>query len=467
MKRAFFGGVHPKGYKELSREAAIVPLHPSVVSVAMSQHIGAPCQPLVKVGDRVTVGQKIGDGQGLCVPVHASVSGTVTAIEARPHPGGNLQTAIVIESDGRDTLCPTVKPRDPEAVAAMSAEDLIAVIREAGITGMGGAGFPTSVKLSSGLGKVDTVIVNGAECEPYITSDDRLMRETPERVVGGLRVVLQILQPKRAAIGIEQNKAEVARRLDVDAVAVTSSSETAAAYLRRLSWELEGSGIELLPLHVRYPQGAEKQLIQTVTGRCVPPGGLPAHVGCAVFNAATCAAIYDAVYLGLPLVRRAVTVTGSAIAKPGNFLAPIGTAYSDLVEAAGGFALPPYKVLCGGPMMGIAQHTLRTATIKGNNALTCYSDKDRHETPNPHCIRCGKCVEACPMHLMPLFLHRAVNRGDLERLDGLHVMDCIECGSCAYGCPAGIPLVQSFRTGKKLVRDAAAREKAKKEAAAK
>ena len=422
MKRAFFGGVHPKGYKELSREAAIVPLHPSVVSVAMSQHIGAPCQPLVKVGDRVTVGQKIGDGQGLCVPVHASVSGTVTAIEARPHPGGNLQTAIVIESDGRDTLCPTVKPRDPEAVAAMSAEDLIAVIREAGITGMG-----------------------GAECEPYITSDDRLMRETPERVVGGLRVVLQILQPKRAAIGIEQNKPE--------AIAAISA--------------VLGSGIDLLPLHVRYPQGAEKQLIQTVTGRCVPPGGLPAHVGCAVFNAATCAAIYDAVYLGLPLVRRAVTVTGSAIAKPGNFLAPIGTAYSDLVEAAGGFALPPYKVLCGGPMMGIAQYTLRTATIKGNNALTCYSDKDRHETPNPHCIRCGKCVEACPMHLMPLFLHRAVNRGDLERLDGLHVMDCIECGSCAYGCPAGIPLVQSFRTGKKLVRDAAAREKAKKEAAAK
>ena len=393
----------------------------------------------------MTVGQKIGDGQGLCVPVHASVSGTVTAIEARPHPGGNLQTAIVIESDGRDTLCPTVKPRDPETVAAMSAEDLIAVIREAGITGMGGAGFPTSVKLSSGLGKVDTVIVNGAECEPYITSDDRLMRETPERVVGGLRVVLQILQPKRAAIGIEQNKPE--------AIAAISA--------------VLGSGIELLPLHVRYPQGAEKQLIQTVTGRCVPPGGLPAHVGCAVFNAATCAAIYDAVYLGLPLVRRAVTVTGSAIAKPGNFLAPIGTAYSDLVEAAGGFALPPYKILCGGPMMGIAQYTLRTATIKGNNALTCYSDKDRHETPNPHCIRCGKCVEACPMHLMPLFLHRAVNRGDLERLDELHVMDCIECGSCAYGCPAGIPLVQSFRTGKKLVRDAAAREKAKKEAAVK
>ena len=218
---------------------------------------------------------------------------------------------------GSTMVSPDIRAGIALLIAAMSAEDLIAVIREAGITGMGGAGFPTSVKLSSGLGKVDTVIVNGAECEPYITSDDRLMRETPERVVGGLRVVLQILQPKRAAIGIEQNKPE--------AIAAISA--------------VLGSGIDLLPLHVRYPQGAEKQLIQTVTGRCVPPGGLPAHVGCAVFNAATCAAIYDAVYLGLPLVRRAVTVTGSAIAKPGNFLAPIGTAYSDLVEAAGGFAL--------------------------------------------------------------------------------------------------------------------------------
>ena len=294
MKRAFFGGVHPKGYKELSREAAIVPLHPSVVSVAMSQHIGAPCQPLVKVGDRVTVGQKIGDGQGLCVPVHASVSGTVTAIEARPHPGGNLQTAIVIESDGRDTLCPTVKPREPEAVAAMSAEDLIAVIREAGITGMGGAGFPTSVKLSSGLGKVDTVIVNGAECEPYITSDDRLMRETPERVVGGLRVVLQILQPKRAAIGIEQNKPE--------AIAAISA--------------VLGSGIDLLPLHVRYPQGAEKQLIQTVTGRCVPPGGLPAHVGCAVFNINTTICIFKAITTAI--------IVGLCLIAQNNLLAVIG-----------------------------------------------------------------------------------------------------------------------------------------------
>ena len=445
MAQAFFGGVHPNDMKAATNEKAIEQLSPppAQVVIPMSMHFGAPCTPIVSVGDYVKVGQKIGEFKGLGAPIHASVSGKVVAIEPRPYSMGGNMTSVVIENDYQNTVSEEVKaPADPNA---LTTEEMIEIVKNAGIVGMGGATFPTHVKISGGIGQVTTVIINGAECEPYITSDDRLMRETPERVVGGLRVVLQILQPKRAAIGIEQNKPE--------AIAAISA--------------VLGSGIDLLPLHVRYPQGAEKQLIQTVTGRCVPPGGLPAHVGCAVFNAATCAAIYDAVYLGLPLVRRAVTVTGSAIAKPGNFLAPIGTAYSDLVEAAGGFALPPYKILCGGPMMGIAQYTLETATIKGNNALTCYSDKDRHETANPHCIRCGKCVEACPMHLMPLFLHRAVNRGDLERLDELHVMDCIECGSCAYGCPAGIPLVQSFRTGKKLVRDAAAREKAKKEAAAK
>lgn len=194
LARSFFGGVHPKGYKELTREAPIVPIRPQVVSIAMSQHIGAPCRPLVNVGDRVTVGQKVGDGPGLCVPVHASVSGLVIAIENRPHPGGTEQQAVVIENDGRDTLCPTLQKR--ESISGLSAEELIAIIREAGITGMGGAGFPTCVKLSSGLGKVDTVIVNGAECEPYITSDDRLMRESPERVAGGLRVIMKILQPR-------------------------------------------------------------------------------------------------------------------------------------------------------------------------------------------------------------------------------------------------------------------------------
>ncbi len=435
MPRSFFGGVHPKGHKELSRDAALTVFQPKLVSIAMSQHIGAPCKPLVAVGQRVTVGQKVGDGTGLCAPVHASVSGTVVAVEERPHPGGTQVLSVVIENDGRDDLSPDIHPR--ESIGELDAQALIDILREAGITGMGGAGFPTYFKLSSGLGKVDTVIVNGAECEPYITADDRLMRQTPERVMGGLRIIRKILQPERTAIGIEANKPE--------------AIEAMRAVLEE--------GEELLPLRVRYPQGAEKQLIQSVTGRCVPPGGLPAAVGCAVFNAATCAAIYDAVYAGMPLVRRAVTVTGGAIAHPGNFIAPIGTPFSELIEAAGGFACTPYKILCGGPMMGLAQYTIDAMTIKGCNAITCLSEKDRRGQAAQHCIRCGKCVENCPMHLMPLFMHKASAAGKLERLKELHVADCIECGCCAYGCPAGIPLVQSFRTAKRMLRDAAAREK--------
>lgn len=435
MPRSFFGGVHPKGHKELSRDAALTVFQPKLVSIAMSQHIGAPCKPLVAVGQRVTVGQKVGDGTGLCAPVHASISGTVVAVEERPHPGGTQVLSVVIENDGRDDLSPDIHPR--ESIGELDAQALIDILREAGVTGMGGAGFPTYFKLSSGLGKVDTVIVNGAECEPYITADDRLMRQTPERVMGGLRIIRKILQPERTAIGIEANKPE--------------AIEAMRAVLEE--------GVELLPLRVRYPQGAEKQLIQSVTGRCVPPGGLPASVGCAVFNAATCAAIYDAVYAGMPLVRRAVTVTGGAIAHPGNFIAPIGTPFSELIEAAGGFACTPYKILCGGPMMGLAQYTIDAMTIKGCNAITCLSEKDRRGQAAQHCIRCGKCVENCPMHLMPLFMHKASAAGKLERLKELHVADCIECGCCAYGCPAGIPLVQSFRTAKRMLRDAAAREK--------
>ena len=245
MARSFFGGVHPKGHKELSKDLPIVPLQPKFVRIAMNQHIGRPCTPLVQVGQRVLMGQKIGDGEGLCVPVHASVSGTVVDVGPRATPGGTYSTCVVIESDGRDVPYPGLKKRDN--IDELTAEELIAIIREAGITGMGGAGFPTHVKLSSGLGKVDTVIVNGAECEPYITADDRLMQEHPQRIIRGLQVIRKILQPKRTAIGMENNK------------------PAAADAMRKAMAE----DMELLTLKVRYPQGAEKQLIQAVTGRQV------------------------------------------------------------------------------------------------------------------------------------------------------------------------------------------------------
>ena len=380
--------------------------------------------------DRVTVGQKIGDGQGLCVPVHASVSGTVTAIEARPHPGGNLQTAIVIESDGRDTLCPTVKPRDPEAVAAMRAEDLIAVIREAGITGMGGAGFPTSVKLSSGLGKVDTVIVNGAECEPYITSDDRLMRETPERVVGGLRVVLQILQPKRAAIGIEQNKPE--------AIAAISA--------------VLGSGIDLLPLHVRYPQGAEKVLVQAATGRKVPAGGLPADVGCLVMNIGSVSFLASYMRTGMPLTMKRVTVDGSAVQNPQNVIVPIGTKIREVMEFCGGYKEEPQKLIMGGPMMGVAVTTDELPVLKQNNGLLAFGAEEARLLEPTDCIRCGRCVAACPMNLVPAKLEKYAERKDVEMLKKLDIMTCMECGCCAYVCPAKRHLVVYNQLGKQMIK---------------
>ena len=439
MAFSFFGGVHPKENKFYACDKAIeIYPAPSVVVIPMAQHIGAPCKPLVKKGDLVTVGQKIGDNQGLCVPVHASVSGKVKAVEMRPHTNGTNVMSVVIENDGKNTLCEECKPRTQEEVDALSAEELISIIREGGIVGMGGATFPTHVKLSGGIGKVDTVIVNAGECEPFITSDDRLCREMPEELISGLKIIMNILGVKQGHIGIEDNKPEAIRSLQ--------------AHLS----EEDNLIVDVLP--AKYPQGAEKQLIYAVTGREVPSGGLPAAVGCAVFNAATCKAIHDVVYEGMPLVKRVVTVSGDIAMDAKNLLVPIGTRFIDLMDCVG-FGESPYKVLSGGPMMGVTQYDLTVTVIKGVNAITMLGHKNRHAVEDARCLRCGKCIDACPMKLMPVLMYKAMQSNDPEEMKESNLMDCIECGSCAYVCPASVPLVLGFRSGKQVIRNAAMAKK--------
>ena len=428
MAFSFFGGVHPKENKwyACDKETEAFP-EPDIVVIPMAQHIGAPCKPLVAKGDLVTKGQKIGDNQGLCVPVHASVSGKVKAVEPRAHTNGSMVLSVVIENDHLDTLCETVKPRTQEEVDALTPEELVDIIHEGGIVGMGGATFPTHVKLSGGIGKVDTVIVNAGECEPYITADDRLCREKPQDVISGLKLIMKIFVLKEGHIGIEDNKPQA-----IEALKEAAKDET-------------GIVIDVLP--AKYPQGAEKQLIYAVTGREVPSGGLPAAVGCAVFNAATVRAIHDVVYTGMPLISRIVTVSGDILMEPKNLLVPIGTSFNDLMEACGRKDTP-YKVLSGGPMMGVAQYDLSVPTIKGVNAVTVLGQKNAFFVEEPHCLRCGKCIDACPMRLMPVLMYKSWQDGDVQKMKENNIMD--------YTCPASVPLVLGFRVAKQAIRNASA-----------
>ena len=440
MAFSFFGGIHPKENKAYAcdKETQVFP-EPDIVIIPMSQHIGAPCKPLVKKGDLVTVGQKIGDNQGLCVPVHASVSGKVKAVEAKAHTNGGNVMSVVIENDHLGTLCEDIQARTQEEVDKLSKEELIGIVREAGIVGMGGATFPTHVKLN-GQG-VDTVIVNAGECEPFITSDDRICREEPAKVIGGLKIVMKIFGLTEGHIGIEDNKPEAVKAL------------------RANLCKEDGITVDVLP--AKYPQGAEKQLIYAVTGREVPSGGLPAAVGCAVFNAATVKAIYDAVYDGMPLIKRIVTVSGDILMEPKNLLVPIGTSFESLIEACG-YKENPYKVLSGGPMMGAAQYDLSVPTIKGVNAITVLGAANNSYVEDPCCLRCGKCIDACPMKLMPVLMSKSTQSNDVQEMKDNNIMDCIECGSCAYTCPASVPLVLGFRVAKQVIRNDAAKQAAKK-----
>ena len=422
MKRFFSGGVHPAGNKELSLSGAIVPVRPRQVSVALQQHIGAACAPCVTVGQKVLAGEKIGDGEGLCVPVHAPVSGIVRGIGPRLHVGGMVES-VVIENDmyEKETAFTPTANKDSESI--------LTAIREAGVVGMGGAAFPGSVKARSSLGKADTLIANGCECEPYITADDVLLTTQPRQVLRGLELLRLAVQPKRTVLAVEDNK------------------NTAIEGLRRCMADFPE--IELTVLPTRYPQGAEKQLIRAVTGREVPAGQLPSAVGCAVFNVSTCHAVYRAVEEGRPLTQRIVTVTGQAVGKPGNYLVPIGTSFRDLLAAAGGLQVNARLVICGGPMMGRAQTDLGVSVMKATNCVLCLPQQMPAQ-PQP-CIRCGRCVQVCPVHLQPLYLYRyACHRQELERL---HLFDCIGCGCCSYACPAKLPLTEQFRKSKQLVKE--------------
>lgn len=434
MKReglSFKGGIHAPHFKKLTEKKPIeVAKEPQYVVIPMQMHIGAPCEPIVKVNDYVKMGQKIGEAKAfVATPIHSSVSGTVKKIAEVATPLGKSM-AIHIESDGQNELDESIKSRG--TVESLTAQELKEIVKDSGITGMGGASFPTHVKLSPPEGKkIDVVILNGAECEPYLTADHRLMLESPEKVVEGLRIIMKILDVNEGHIAIESNKLD----------AVAKIEEYASKY----------SNIHIGVLKPKYPQGDEKRIINAVTGRIVPAGGLPMDAGAVVDNVGTAAAIADAVLLGMPLFQRITTVTGNAVKEPKNLLVKIGTPFKDIIEQCGGMTEDIGKLIMGGPMMGLSQYTDDIPVIKGTSGLLLLNKKEAEVPEMEACIRCGKCVDACPVHLQPLFLSQFAMKNLVDMAEEYHAADCIECGSCSYICPAKRPLVESIRLMKREV----------------
>lgn len=428
----FKGGVHPSGQKQDTENKPIQELLPKGDLVfSMLQHIGAPCNPIVKRGQRVLVGEKIGEPVGfVSAAIHSSISGTVKSVMNMYHSNGFKVMSVIIENDNLYEKITSIK--NHLGYMDLSREDLIKVIKEAGIVGMGGAGFPTHIKLSPSVDdKIDSIIVNGAECEPYLTCDHRMMLEKSKEIIEGLKIVLKLFSKAKAYICIENNKSNAV-------VAMIAASKGL-------------TNIKVVTLKTKFPQGAEKQLIYSITKREVPSGKLPATVGCIVQNIDTIYEIYNAVVKGCPLISRVVTVTGDAIKEPKNFRVKLGTSYRELINAAGGFVEEPLKIISGGPMMGIAAHTLDIPVIKGTSGILCLTRTGASLPEESNCINCGRCVEICPMHLMPLKLAANATPDKYEIFDKYHGLDCIECGSCSYICPASRYLVQKIRTGKKII----------------
>lgn len=428
----FKGGIHPYEGKELSMSKPVSVLQPKGEMVfPLSQHIGAPAKPLVAKGDHVLVGQKIGEPGGfISACVISSVSGTVKALEPRMVANGAMVPSIIVENDGKyETVEGFGRDRDPKT---LSKEEIRNIVKEAGIVGLGGAGFPTHVKLTpKDESAIDTIIVNGAECEPYLTSDYRMMLEEPESIVKGLNVILSLFDNAKGVIGIENNKPEAIKKM----------TELVKDEPR----------ITVCPLLTKYPQGGERSLIYAVTGRKINSSMLPADAGCIVDNVDTVISIYNAVCKTTPLIRRIITVTGDAIASPQNYSVRVGTSYKELLEASGGFKTEPEKVISGGPMMGQALFNLEIPVTKTSSALTAMT-KDEVAVHAPSaCIRCGRCVSVCPSHVVPQMMMDAAERSDIERFTALNGMECCECGCCSYICPAKRPLTQSIKSMRKMV----------------
>jgi electron transport complex protein RnfC len=441
MMKSFIGGVHPDDGKIYAKDKPIEsPALPEQVVIPMSQHFGAPCKPVVKVGDHVKKGQLIGTSDAfLHADIHASISGDVVKVAPMPHPMSVTDMAVVIKSDGLDEWVDGL-PLDRDWTK-LEGKEIVDLIKQAGVVGCGGATFPAHVKLAPNK-PVDTFIVNGAECEPYLTADYRAMLECDADLVTGVQICMQALGVKVGIIGIEDNKPD------------------AVAHLQEAFKNVEGVTVEALP--TKYPQGAEKTLIRATTGREVPPGGLPMDVGCVVSNVGTVLAITDAVCRGIPFIQRITTVTGDCIAEPKNLRLRIGTPYQYAVDFCGGFSKQPDRVISGGPMMGLAQFNLEVPVTKGASGIVCLSPEKCEVGEESPCIRCGRCVEACPMFLIPSQLSIFSERSAWEKCMEYGVMNCVECGSCVFTCPAKRNIVQHIRNAKAQVKALQAAAKAKK-----
>ncbi len=429
-QRTFLGGIHPSEKKQQTEKLATEtpPLPPEVI-IPLQQHIGAPSEPVVEKGSQVDVGEPLSKCEKfVSVPVHASISGTITSIEERPHPSGMNQLSVIIENDGKDRWRSDIQ--FDQDYLDLSIDDMRDRIRDAGIAGMGGATFPTHVKLSPpGDKEIDTLIINGAECEPFLTSDHRLMLEEPKKILLGIQIMTKILNVKKIIIAIEKNKPD-------------------AIKVMRKNCNEGNSSYRVLGLPVKYPQGAEKQLIYAITRRRVPAGGLPMDIGCVVHNVGTAVAVYDAVAYKRPLVERFVTVAGPGIEQPKNLRLRIGTSYRYVFDYCGGLKESTAEIIMGGPMMGIAQSSLDIPVIKGTSGLLAFEKRNVLDKTEKVCISCARCVDACPMKLMPTTIANYVKHGYFDKADEFNALDCMECGSCAYLCPSHINLVHYIRYGK-------------------